>query len=298
MKQSISLIMIFLMVLLACSGCGNKSAPPAKSQQEAASTGSTPAENVQEVSGDGAAQSAPASSQIGGIYEEAGSELQNFYDAFNGGLAKFERAVNDFETDDFELFDVGWDYQAAATVIVTITQYDYLEPGDNAREEGKMGEYEGLREKNGDVITFQKTMTRAEDGFGGNSKKGDVIKENGSLNTATNTLYVETTTEREGAVVARSVCEVIIQDGQAISQVLQKPMPPTDGRIEDKGLAYFMCFDENQLEVIAASFAPDVNFTYNSIAGKTDVTPESMTQGYNKIRRLTVAGDKASAERY
>ena len=49
----------------------------------------------------------------GGIYTEPGMEMNDFYDAFNEAMSSFERAVNSYETDDFDLFDVGFDYTAA-----------------------------------------------------------------------------------------------------------------------------------------------------------------------------------------
>jgi hypothetical protein len=123
---------------------------------------------------------------------------------------------------------------------VTICQYDYIQSGDNAKEVGQVAQGDAVREKKGDIITFSRTKTFKEDGFGGTQKKGDIISENGTLNMSTNTLVFESKTERDGNVISRTVPEVVIlKDGSIIAQTLRKPQPPSDNRVEDRGHAWF-----------------------------------------------------------
>ncbi|NLX64824.1 MAG: hypothetical protein GX022_08650 [Clostridiaceae bacterium] len=235
----------------------------------------------------------------GGIYKEPGMELSDFYDAYNGALSRFEQPVNRFETSDFELFDIGFDMLAATINVVNIVQFDYLQPGDNAKETGKNGKFDAVREKNGNIIAFRESMTREEDGFGDDNLKGDVVERYGFLNTETNTLVLEGTTKRNGQIISRFVNEVVIlPDGTILAQIFDKPKKPTDERISDKGNAYFVYCTEDKLEIIKASFEPDVNFKFETIVGKSNVTLETMSEGYKKVRKLTVENDVATAMKY
>jgi hypothetical protein len=234
----------------------------------------------------------------GGIYKEAGMELYDFYEAFNGGMKRFERAINNFEPEDFTLIAVGADFLAPTLTMVSITLYDYLEVGDNPKETGKNGKYDAVREKKGNVIEFSQSKVNEEDGFSPNDKAGDKVGERGTLNTSTNSLFMEVTRERDGEVIERTILEaVILPDGTMIAQIFDKSLP-MDKRIEDKGIARFIRFDRDEMEIIAANFAPDVDFEYESIFGKGDVTPEEMAEGYTKIRRLVIEDGEASAEKY
>jgi hypothetical protein len=153
------------------------------------------------------------------------------------------------------------------------------------------------REKSGGVIKFGKEFTREEDGFGPSAKKGDVVREEGNLDTSSNALVFETSIERSGELIKREVAEVVmLTDGTFIAQILSKPVPQDN--VEDKGNAYFVRCGKDDLEIIKARFEPDVNFTYDSILGKGDSTPEDMSQGYEKIRKLTVKNGEAATEKY
>mgnify|MGYP000868170160 CR=1 FL=1 len=235
----------------------------------------------------------------GGIYKEPGMELSDFYDAYNGTLSRFEQPVNRFETEDFDFFDIGFDMLAATINVVNIVQFDYLQPGDNAKETGKNGKFDAVREKTGNIIAFRESMTREEDGFGDDNLKGDVVERYGFLNTETNTLVLEGTTKRDGEIISRFVNEVVIlPDGTIMAQIFDKPKKPTDERREDKGNAYFLRCTEDKLEIIKASFEPDVNFKFETIVGKPDTTPEAMSEGYKRVRKLTVENDVATAMKY
>lgn len=278
MKKMLRFTLVCLL-LLAVAGCGGNAEAPSEPPE-------TPPE------------SAPGG-DTGGIYQEGGKELGDFYAAFDGGMGVFERAVNTFETDDWDLSNVRGDFITPSGAIVTLSQYDYLQPGDNAREEGKNGGFDAVREKNGNVITFSQIMTREEDGFGPNAKKGDVVSESGTLNTATDIMTMEARTERGGAVIARTVSEVVrLSDGTFVAQIISKPQTPDDTRVEDRGVARFVRFTATELEIITAYFPPDVNFSYSTIVGKGDITPESMAEGYAKARQLLVKDDVATAAKY
>ncbi|MGI6621548.1 MAG: hypothetical protein ACOX4T_00090 [Acetivibrionales bacterium] len=235
----------------------------------------------------------------GGIYTEPGMEMSDFYNAFNEAMGNFERAVNNYETNDFDLFDVGFDFIVPTTKIVGMTMYDYLESGDNAKETGKNGKYDAVREKNGDIITFSQSMTNEEDGFSRDDLKGDVKESHGTLDTKNNTLIIEDTIKRDGQLISRAVSEVVmLPDGTFVAQVIEMPKKLSDDRLEYKGTAYFVHCSKDKLEIIKAHFEPDIDFTYESIIGDHDATPETMSEGYEKVRQLIVEDGKATAKKY
>jgi len=144
-------------------------------------------------------------------------ELEDFYHAVDDSLKVFERAVNDFKSTDFEL-DAKGDLIVLTGAIVGIVQYDYIQPGDNAKEVGQVAKVDAVREK-----------------------KGDITTENGTLDMSTNTLVLESKEERDGAVISRTVSEVVIhEDGSVTAQVLRKLKPSDDKRIKDRGNAWFL----------------------------------------------------------
>ena len=83
-----------------------------------------------------------------------------------------------------------------------------------------------------------------------------------------------------------------------MAQCIDKPKKPSDDRIEDKGIARFVYCSKDKLEIITAHFESDVNFTYDSIVDNPDATPETMSEGYKKVRQLIVEDDVATAEKY
>ena len=297
MRKIISIVLVCLLLVMLFAGCGGKA--PVQSSEPAPST-SEPASSSNAAENPPAENKAPepaASDTKDGIYEEPGEELEDFYNAVNSAAGAFERAANTYDTTDLEL-DPRGDLLAMTLDMVMIVQYDYIQPGDNAKEVGQVAKGDAVREKNGDVITFSRKKVMEEDGFGGTQKKGDIISEGGTLNTSTNTLSYEAKTERDGALISRSVAEcVILEDGTYLVQTLKK-LKPIHERATDRGVAWFGRFNNNELEIIKAYFDPDVNFTYDSIAGKTDAAPESMAEGYKKATKMVVKDGKVEMTKY
>lgn len=236
----------------------------------------------------------------GSIGKEPGMELFEFYEAFDSALKRFERAVNNFEANDFTLMtSIGFDYLVPTLTIVNITQIDYIEIGDNAKETGKVGKYDAVREKKGDIITYSLSMTNEEDGFSPDDLKGDVKKAMGALDTKNNTLEHEDIIERDGQVIKRTVCEIImLSDGSYLAQVLEVPKKPSDDRLEHKGTAYFYYCGKDKLQMIITRFEPDYTFSYESIIGKPDASLETITEGYERTREYTIEGDEVEAKKY
>ena len=219
-----------------------------------------------------------------------GAELSGFYAYYDNAISRFEGPVNKWETDDFFMFDAALDYFFPSIHIVSMGLYDSLDFFGTDD-----GEY---KEVDGNIIKFGKEFTRDEDSFSPNDKQGDLVGEIGILDSSAKTLSFETYTKRDGELISRAVTEIVaLLDGTFIVQSLSKT-PLNDDRYEDKGNAYFMVLDSNRLEVIRASFSPDVNFTYNSIIGKGNTTVEDMAQGYTLVRKMTVADDVANVEKY
>jgi hypothetical protein len=308
MRRILCFVLAVLMLLVFTCGCvkvqeKSGGSDQSSSRQEGGSASSSPDASDAGKSGSdsksGSNDGAGKEVSSGAIYKEPGDELGDFYGYVNDTIGKFERAFNSYETDDFDLMAATADPMAVTMGILILSSLDYIESGDNPREEGKLNGADCVREKNGSKITFSSKRVRDEDGFDGVSKAGDIVTEAGSLDTAANAAIVEKTTERDGILLERSICEVVVlPDGTVIAQFLSKPMPPRDDRVKEKGNAYFARYNDKEFEIIKADFEPDPNFTYKSIIGNANATPESMSEGYVKVRRLTVKDDAASAEKY
>jgi hypothetical protein len=302
MGKKIFAVLLILTIAFSMAACGKKKKSNDKSTQsgskqtvEQVSNGKEEVDETSQATevneaeaGEDKAQQDNGSSS--GINYVSGEELLAFYTAFDDAISKFEQPINEYATEDFSLIDVGMDPLAPLTPILNMGMYDSLEVFGT--DEGQ------YREKSGGVIKFGKEFTREEDGFDPKNKKGDVVKEEGQLDTSANTLTYEYTVKRSGELIERVVEEVVmLPDGTFIAQVFSKYIP-RDERIQDKGNAYFIRCGKDELVVIKASFEPDVNFTYNSIVGKGDISPEDMAQGYAKLRKTTVRDGKTTVEKY
>lgn len=287
---AITLILVLALSLTACGGSENTN-KPSDGNQTAASQSGGAKENKNKSSNETAAPVSSDTGTSGGIYKKAGSELTDFFSAYDGAIDKFEGPVNKLTTEDFDLFDITMDYLVPSLQIAFVGIYDSIEILGISK-----GEY---KETNGNIITFGKKYTRDQDGFSPNDIKGDVVVEEGVLDTSANTLSLEAYIERDGEKVHRAVTEaVMLPDGSFLVQTLMKTFSQAERGIEDTGRAYFIVCGKDKLEVIKATFPPDVNFTYGSIAGKGKITSEDMAEGYEKVRKLTVFNDEASAEKY
>ena len=219
-----------------------------------------------------------------------GVELSGFYAYYNEALTSFEAPINNWETDDFLLMGAAMDYLSPSLHLISMGLYDSLEFFGYDE-----GEY---KEVDGNIVKFGKEFTRNEDGFSPNDKVGDVVGEKGILDISSQSLTFESYTKRDGKMISRGVTEIVsLSDGTFIVQTFSKN-PLVDDRLEDKGDAYFLIFDSNKLEVIKATFTPDVNFNFDSIIGKGNMTVEDMAQGYTLVRKMTIADDTANVETY
>ncbi|KUO67324.1 MAG: hypothetical protein APF84_07195 [Gracilibacter sp. BRH_c7a] len=290
-KMNVILLILVFALSLSLTACGESSGnTPSNSDKPAVAQSEDMRDNDNEAPG-GNDTTGNNHNESDGIYKEVGEELTDFFSGFESAMNVYEPAINAFETEDFEIFDAASDYLVSLAYIGNVASYDYTASPGN--DEGK------VREESGGVITFSQNLTRTKDGFNPNDKTGDVVSMSGSLDTSTNTLLFESSVQRDDAVITRMVTEaVMLSDGTFLVQLLNKPIPQTDRGIEDKGEAYFVRCGKDKLEIIKATFAPDVNFTYTSIEGKTDSTPEDMAQGYEKIRKTTAEGGEAKVEKY
>ena len=303
MVKKIFAVLLVIAIIISSAACGKKKKSDDKTEQS--SGGKQAVEQADKETGetDGSTQATESNeadagenntqkdnASPGGVNYQPGEELFSFYTALDDAMSKFEGPINSFETEDFSLIDVGMDYLAMFTPLLYMGTYDNLEIFGTDE-----GEY---REASGSVIKFGKEFTRKEDGFDPQNKKGDDVKEEGILDTSTNTLTYEYTVKRSGELIERLIEEVVIlPDGTIIAQVFSKKLP-RDERFEDKGNAYFIRCEKDELVIIKADFEPDVNYTYSSIVGKGDVSPDDMSQGYKKVRKTTVRDDKANVEKY
>ena len=291
MLKKLIAVLVILTLVFSLAACGKKNggSPADNSKQTTKQADNKPDDDDNDGNYDDDKPS-PGSSK-GGIYDKPGEELVSFFDAYDDAIDPFEKPMNEFETDDFSLFDVTMDYITPLAYISTIGMYDLLEVFGTDE-----GEY---RKEAGGVITFGKEYIRDENGFSPNDLEGDKVVEKGSLDTKSNTLKLEQSVERDGEIMRRLVLETaLLPNGTWVSQVFHVNFSMADRGIEDAGKAHFITFNKDTLEMLVAKFDYDFEFTYNSIEGKSNVSVEDMAQGYELLRGLTVKNGKAEAKNY
>ncbi len=291
MLKKLIAVLVILTLVLSLAACGKKNggSPADNSKQTTKQADNKPDDDDNDGNDDDDKPS-PGSSK-GGIYDKPGEELVSFFDAYDEAIDPFEKPMNEFETDDFSLFDVSMDYLTPQAYMSTIGMYDLLEVFGTDE-----GEY---RKESGGVITFGEEFIRDKNGFSPNDLEGDKVVEKGSLDTKSNTLKLEQYVERDGELMRRMVLEtVLLSNGTWVSQVFHVNFSMADRGIEDAGKAYFMAFDKDTLEMLTAKFDYDFEFTYTSIEGKSNVDVEDMAKGYELLRGLTIKNGKAEAKKY
>lgn len=290
MLKKLIAVLVILTLVLSLAACGKKSggSPTDSSKQTTGQADNKPDDDDNDANDDD--KPSPDNSN-GSIYDTPGEELISFVDAYDLAIDPFERPMNEFETDDFSLFEVTMDYITPLAYISTIGMYDLLEVFGTDE-----GEY---RKEAGGVITFGKEYIRDENGFSPNDQQGDKVVEKGSLDTKSNTLKLEQSVERDGEIMRRLVLETaLLPNGTWVSQVFHVNFSMADRGIEDAGMAYLMSFDKDTLEMLTAKFDYDFDFTYNSIEGKSNIGVEDMAEGYELLRGLTIKNGKAEARKY
>jgi hypothetical protein len=269
-------------LLLSLAACAGPAAPSTSQPGEAPGQSGGPVERP------------PADDAPAGVYQNPGQELTDYYDAFDRVLDAHEQAINDFETDDYDLlYSISVDYYSLALPIVDLAMYD---DGSGALLCPDCGYF---RQVDGAVVIYGKSYAREEGSFNPLEQAGDVITEGGTLDTSSNTLFEESKVERAGEVVSRTVTEVILlSEGSAVIQVFQLPLKSDKSPTENVGTALLARIDADRMDLTVAQFPRDPDFTYRSIAGDPGATVEDMSHGLTPIRQVTVAAGVATATKF
>lgn len=286
------LLLLFLVVLsftlIACGG-GKDTDNGQKAAEPAAGTDSKPAA---EASANAPSASKPASA----IYQEPGAELSEFTAAIVSSEETFDGPLN---SSDKVPMDAQMDRVTPNLALITPPQYDLLSMEDEAREEGKLmiSGYDGIREKSGNIIKFSGKYVYQEDSQFGTNKKGDVVTEQGSLDTNSNTFIYESKLERGGQILDRTVYEgVILPDGTYLIQYICASQSSSDPSAIDC-TAVFKRYNSNEYTAILANSDKGIDFTYDSLAGKGDVKAEDMAKAFSIKGKIIVSGGNVSYEK-
>lgn len=289
MKKVLIITLIACMVIGTLSACGASSKSAAAKVENAAQTEANNSGSSGKTEASSKTESAGGSSNA--IYKESGSELTYFLSALMDPEKAFNDAIGETEITDMDIMNAQMARVLPNLELLTLPQYDMLSAEDLPKKEGKlmMAGYDGIREKSGNKIKFSASYTFPEDS--GINKKGDRYAEKGTLDMATNILVMESTTERDGKMISRAVFEaVILEDGTNIVQYLNVGKMMEDYKKSTN--AVFKRYNKNEYLAITAEFEGDMDFKYDSIAGKGDLQPEAMAKNYMITRKFTVKDGK------
>lgn len=225
---------------------------------------------------------------------DPGRELYYFYEDFDTAMKRYERAVNSYESNDFTLMmNLGFDYISPALTIVDITLIEAFLIGESLSLTGVVSGFDTVRERKGDIISYNMSKVNEENGFSPDDLAGDAKVIRGTLDTKKNALKHEILTEREGKVILRTVCEIVqISDGSYLVQLLTVPKKPTDDRLKHNATAYFYLCGKDKLEIKVARMEPDYNFKYNSIIDNPNTNLDALASNYELLREFTMEKDE------
>ena len=292
MKKIIILVLMIALILSLLTGCGKAGAIIGDSSEQAAADGNVDKDT--ENTGDKENNdNGSGSKKAGGIYKEAGEELGDYTTAVTDAEKPFSKVIEDSLADeDMDTLSAEMSMAIPNLTIAGLGMYDILSMEDLPKEEGKLmlSGYAGVREKNGSEIKFSSGITYDEDK--GMNKKGDKISEQGTLNTSTNALFIESKKERDGKVFSRTIMETVILDNGtylvqyiSVTGSFRESDPP-------KKVAVFKRYNKDEYITLTTTFEGGTDFTYDSIAGKGDLQPDAMARNYTINGRFTVKGGK------
>lgn len=309
MKKTTALLLVIVLSLGMLTACGDKKEviPGGGGDTTAdAKNGNGSTDNTQEAqgtdkpSGDSMQPEGANNGITGSIYKTPGQELTDFYDALGEPEKPYDDIIKNDEAiaSDMEALRIDALRLVPWGVMTYLLEFDAIEgTGDKKQGTLPMSGYEGIREKSGSEIRFSAKHEYTADE--GTNKQGDKGRLQGVLDTSSNTLTFEFKTERDGKVVRRVVLEaMILPDGTCISQYLtvSKPIGLRESDQVTKA-AVFKRYGKEGYSAVAATFDSDFDFTYNSIVGKTGITPEEMSKEYKVDGIITVKDGKAAFEK-
>ncbi len=283
MKRYIGLILVVVLLFSMLTGCGKSADNNSGENNQADNVFSDSSAKADVSSGDPSKDTGDPSKDnadssggnTGAIYISAGSELTDFLTAITDAEEVFEESLNSID-DDNSIF-AQLDRVIMNMSLISLPMYDILSVENLPKEEGKLmlSGYDGIREKNGDEIKFSARNEYTEDDQM-NNKSGDLYTEQGTLNTSTNTLVMESKKERAGSVLSRTVLEaVILKDGTCLLQYFDVSQAMREGA-EPNTTVVFKRFNKTDYTAIIADMEGKTDFSYDSIVGKGDLQAEAM----------------------
>ena len=221
-------------------------------------------------------------------------ELMDFLDAFKKVWFMSTDVDTIFEANEFSDIDGYYETIYIATfvdILLPIYCAGLPEGSKDVLGSSSRGIIEASKIRNDDVVitsidgnylrdfVFQKQ---------GDNHLGNIIMDNNNASLSTDEKI-----SRDGEVITRYVQEIVkLTDGSFIIQILQ--VGDFSPEYLRNNTAVFMLVGENDAEIIIAELEEDFDFTYNSIIGKENITPDQMADGYKVTAALTVENGKVT----
>lgn len=228
MKKYILLVTLLLCTVLVITGCGKSSKDTSSDkkdnkQKEANDDKTKDIKNIEDVLDMDLEDIIDVAEDLDDNYDDSDKKimkksdiksLSDYSEYWSSCYAFNEEAINAY--DGMPLLEL----ITPSLVFVTTVQYDLLNLDNvDGKFEGNLmlAGFPATMEKKGNIITFGYKDTREEDGFSPNMKAGDIEAAAGNCDLSKGDLFNEDYTEREGAIVDRTVTEYSIEDDGSIS---------------------------------------------------------------------------------
>jgi len=229
-----------------------------------------------------------------GVTLEAGREFGSFYWAFSNAESDFVKLIRQYGDDTYKDVYEHYNFVMASDGVDRCTWYlddlgafdGVVSQGDSATDGAQTvnifgSELAGGKQTNGGVITatIEDTLSGDARWREAGAEPGDRARLKAALDTKNLTLSYESTLERDGATVDRTVMEAaVLPDGTMLFQFLHVENLYSDDQYAEE-YAVFKRISGGSYSCIVAHVGLDFNFTYNSILGRGDMTADKMATG-------------------
>ena len=281
LRNKIIALSVLLLAAIWTSGCGKKDA-------------------TQPLAGDAAAAAKPAEAETAAPSKGGFEKIGDFLDAWSAAFKQNEEAINAYEG--MPILEL---VTAPATFIGT-SQYDLLNlENKNGRFEGTMmlSGIKGFVEKSGSKIAFGYDRTLDKDGFGPLAKTGDHEVEKGSADLDRRHYLDESTTERGGKVIVRTVNEFKqLSDGSIICLVFRGQAINARGEEEAGDSVIYIHNGKGRYDFVVGKGTTGPGFAGFSFAEKGDLTKDQAIEalkaaGYTLEKSGGIADGKIAVDK-
>jgi hypothetical protein len=282
-------MLLLLGMLTACSPTSSSEPNVSGTDKKESSSSSTSSVG----SGQTGVPTTSGQNQTTNIFQGTSTEFYDFSDAFTSMEETYDTLFTDDEavSADMDALTESIYRMMPAGQLASLIEFDELKDGGGVLP---MSGFEGNKEISGDEIKISVDYTFATDVS--TYQAGDRLTQKGVLNRKTQTLTFESIVENGGKIKERIILEgAILPDSTRIFQYIavtsQLNISGTDSATK---IAVFKRFNQDSYSAITAVFDQGYDFTYQSLVGKDDLTPDQMAKGYQVKGRFSVENGKAA----